>query len=256
MNNNILVTGSNSGLGKYCLEYFCAESFNRNTSIEEVKKKASHNPYDMIIHSAFNTRQDITNANLSSYLNDTLHLTQQLLNIPHRQFIFISTVDVYPKNNETHTEEEVIALKNIDSIYGITKLICENYIQTNTNNYLILRPTALLGNYAKKNSLMRILTEPQVKLSLAENSAFNYVLHQDIANFIEIASKDNLHGIYNIASSNNINLSEVIQEFKPTGEIEFGQYSYQAGNISNHKALNYMPALKRSSLETIRLFTL
>src|SRR2546422_555 len=97
---NVLVTGSNNGLGKHCCEFFQGTAFSRQTSFSDILKQANAKPFSAIIHSAFNTKSDISTNHLYSYLHDTTLLTQKLLSIPHEKFIFISSVDVYPKNND------------------------------------------------------------------------------------------------------------------------------------------------------------
>jgi nucleoside-diphosphate-sugar epimerase len=249
---NILVTGAGSGLGNYLCNRFQCQGFLRNTSIDQMMDNAAQRPFKAIIHSAFNPRQDINSANLQSYLNDTILLTKKILQIPHEYFIFISSGDVYPKNDEIHYEDEEIQIKDVDSIYGVTKLMSESLVQEDAKNFLILRPTVLLGQNIRKNSLIRILTEAGANLTLSEQSTFNYVLHSDIGELIEKALSQHLRGIYNIAASTNISLGEIAETFKRP--IRFGNYTYRTGNINNEKSVSVSSNFRNTSLDNIKLF--
>ena len=249
---HVLVTGANSGLGKYCCEQFNAVPFTRQTDYQQVLTQACEKPFDVIIHSAFNTKPNIDTSQLYSYLNDTTYLTRQMTAIPHKKFIFISTVDVYPKDNEYHHEDEVIQLKEITNLYALSKLMSESIVQNETDKPLILRPTAMLGKYAKPNSLMKILFHERVSLTLTGESIFNYIGHSDVSEFITAAIKQNLSGIYNTSASSNIQLAEVSRHFnKP---VTFGSFNYRVANADNHKAISVINNFKNTSMENIKLF--
>ncbi len=250
MESNILVTGAGSGLGKGLCDYFKGVGFLRTTPFAKVMDQANHRPFRAIIHAAFNPRQDITSAELSSYLNDTILLTKKLLQIPHQHFIFISSGDVYPKESEgVHREEDDISLQDVDSIYGIAKLISESMIKEEAKKFLILRPTALLGHSMRKNSLIKILTEEHTTLTLSGQSTFNYVLHSDLIEFVEKALNLQLTGTYNIAASSNVSLGEAADFFKRP--VHFGKYIYRTGHISNDKAVSVLSHFNKTSLENI-----
>jgi nucleoside-diphosphate-sugar epimerase len=250
--NNILVTGANSGLGKYLCNRFNGVGFVRASSFSDIMYQASQNPFSTIIHAAFDPRHDVCSSNLQAYLQDTILLTKKLVQIPHHSFIFISTCDVYPKNEELHLENEDIKLNAVDSIYGISKLMSEAIVQAEACNPLVLRPTALLGLDARKNSLSKILTEKNATLTLSEQSTFNYVLHSDVAEFIEKALKSSLTGIYNIAASTHVSLGDVADFFKCTAR--FGNYIYRTSNINNDKASAVLTNFKKTSLENIMIY--
>ena len=92
---NILVSGSTSGLGKHFLDHFKGKPCPRD--FEELKKitiDAQEKPFDVIIHSAFNLSNQVTNANVYQYMYDNLFLTKTLAAMPHSKFIFISEAQI------------------------------------------------------------------------------------------------------------------------------------------------------------------
>lgn len=251
--NHILITGVESGLGKQCLHSFNGIGFSRKTRWNEIQTPALEKPYDAIIHAAFNTQPPGDNSNLYTYLNDTILLTQKLKQIPHKKFIFISSVDVYPKlTDRMHSEDENINIQEVKNIYGVFKLISESIIKNETENNLILRPTVLLGPFAKKNSLIRMLSEKNISLTLAGDSTFNYVLHDDLCRFIEYAIAKDLKGIYNLAVSSNISLAMIAKIFNTS--VTFGSYTYTTGHIMNSKVTSIFSDLDRSSLDSVYRF--
>lgn len=248
----ILITGHKSGLGKYLFENFPgARGRDRETSAgeqEEIKKSGA----DIIIHCAFNPARDSTSESLFSYVEDNVFLTRELASIPHTKFIFISSVDVYPRNKVVHSEDERIDANAVEGMYAITKLISESIVIKYCNNYCITRNAAFLGPYSRKNSLLKIMEDESPVVTLTPNSELNYVLYKDVLEFLRLAIEKDLGGIYNLTSSKNIMLSQVADMFGK--KATFGEYQYLVGNVDNAKAASLIPAFKKSSEEVIREF--
>lgn len=245
-----LISGAQSGLGKHLFEIFGGISLTRETSrakIDNLKKGV-----DIIIHAAFNSNKDIDSNNLYSYLEDNIFLTEKLIKIPHQKFIFISSVDVYPKDEKTHTEDEVIDIDSVRGIYALTKLMSESLIKEESSNYLILRCSSLIGKYARKNTLIKIRTEEKPILTLSPDSFLNYILHTDVSKFIKLALEKDLKGIYNLVSSKNITLSEIASLLKK--KVKFGNYTYRIGYIDNNKTTSVTPSFEKTSEEVVRQF--
>jgi nucleoside-diphosphate-sugar epimerase len=242
-----LVSGASSGLGQFLHEALNAESFNRQTCTTLAEA-----PYAAIIHCAFNVRNDVTTSNLQAYISDNLLLTQKLLAIPHKKFIFISSADVYPKDKKIWQEDEDYPLEKVEGWYGVSKLITEAVVKTSTENYLILRPTALLGKYSRPNSLIKVLYSECPSLSLNEASSFNYVLHEDVLSFIKAALAQDVRGTFNVAASTNITLGDAAKTFERNAK--FGSYIYNGSSLCNEKIRKWCGVFSNSSLENIRRF--
>jgi len=249
--HKFVITGNKSGLGRYLHENLSGLGFDRDnlaSAIKEIKRKGTN----VIIHCAFNPAKTVDARLLYSYLYDNVLLTKELTLLPHKKFIFISTVDVYPKNNRLHTEKENIDAASLSDLYAITKLMSEAIVKNNCCNYLILRPTAMLGKYSRKNSLISILEDKRCTLSLSGKSSFNYVLHSDILEFIRYAIGRKLQGVYNIASSRALSLSQIAE--MSGNRVKFGKYNYYAGNISNKKVISTFKSFNKTSKDVIRRF--
>lgn len=247
----ILTTGTNSGLGKFVHRKFGGRAWTRTTPAAE-REAIKREGVDVIIHCAFNSKPQVTSENLYAYFTDNVVLTADLAGIPHKKFVLISTVDVYPKNGSDFSENAVIDVNAINTFYGTTKLMSESVVHAQCPDHLILRCTTLLGPDMRKNSLTRILDDDPCTLTLAGDSRFNYLLHADVADFIAHSIEQNLGGIYNLASASSVTLAEIAAAANKT--VQFGKFRYEVGQVDNRKAANAFPAFKKASLDVINQF--
>lgn len=243
----ILISGSSSGLGKFLHQEFSCDIFSRNNT----DNKIYSDYYDTIIHCAFNTSHSAKYSNYNKIIADNLLLTQKLLNLNYKQFIFISSIDIYPKNNSEQIDEETdFDIADLDNLYGHNKLLCEYLVQSQAKKFLILRPSALLGKYMRKNNLIKLLLEQKATLSLSKNSTFNFITYDHIKEIIQLALQNQISSnIYNLTSKENISLIEIAQYFEK--EICFGNYLYQTGNFKNDRVAALIPNLNKTSLEIV-----
>lgn len=247
----ILTTGALSGLGKYIHENLGGISLSRGM-FPEVREKISNSGVDTIIHCAFNSQKKVDSRSLYQYLQDNVLLTEELVAIPHKKFILLSTVDIYPKDGRKHTEEEAIDTDSVNGIYSMTKLMSESIVKSRCSNFLILRAAALLGAQMRENSLLRILDNKDCTLSLSGDSKFNYVFYTNILEFIRLSMGKDLKGIYNTASSDNISLSEVAN--MAGVQVKFGDYIYDAGSLDNTKISSVSVGFRKTSQEVVKEF--
>ena len=244
-----LTTGSASGLCRYFYESLGGHCLTRGSLLE---KFLFQKPMDAVIHCAFNMQRDITSRNLYKYLKDTILLTLELTDIPCKKFIYISTIDVYPKNGNIHSEDELISIFDHNSLYSLTKLYSESIIREHFKNYLIIRIGMPLGKHTRKNNLLKIIFDDNPVITLTRDSAFNCVLYSDILNFILEAVKNDFHGTYNAVSNDSISLYELSE--KTRKKIRFGDYFYKCDNISNTKIVSVCDCFNKSSQDTIDMY--
>lgn len=242
----ILTTGVKSGLGRFLHEQLGGLGLYRNS---DIFKEEHLKLIDVIIHCAFNPRKIVDSQSQYSFLQDNILLTHRLASLPHKKFIYISSVDVYPKNGKKCSEDDYINIETIDSLYGAFKLFAESIIVNNCKNLLIIRPGLLLGKYMRKNNLLRLITEEDSALSLTEESTFNGVLYSDILSFIEIAVHNDLTGIYNAVSNDNITLEKLAADFGRN--VSFGNFTYTTPPISNKKITGVCKVFSKSTTSVI-----
>ena len=230
--NSILVTGANSGLGKYIADSIDCVALTR-ANAESVFRKHKH--FDLIIHCAFNASKKTNN--YYKVLQDNIFLTKRLCSLSHDKFIFLSSIDVY--------REE-------DSLYKTTKLMAESIVKNVATSPLIIRASAIIGPTMRKNSLLKILEDDSPSLSLSENSTFNYVLQSDILSMIQVSAKNSYSGIIDFVASRNIRLKDIANHFSKT--VNFGDYFYETPIISNRNLQEKFPTAWYTSLGNIERF--
>jgi len=244
----ILVSGAKSGLGLYLQKLFKAESFTRDMSFARLIK---NDGYDVIIHCAANPNIGQNEKSLASFIEDNLILTSDLLKVKHKYFIFISSIDVYPKIQELKcSEDQDIFLSDLKNEYSIVKLMSESLVRKNSNRFLILRPSAMLGSESRPNSLIKLLNDKPLKLELSGDSIFNYILHEDVGKFIYRSIEARFEGVYNLASLGNVTLNDVVRKYK-LKNVTFGDFKYSTGDIVTSKVNLEGSFFTKKSMEVV-----
>ena len=251
MRPDFLITGVGSGLGKFIHRTLGGVGMTRSNQ-NDVFSELKSTGVNTIIHCAFSAMKDVHSENIAVYAQDNIQLTEKLLSIPHDRFIYLSTVDVYPRDENAFVEDQKISLNMPTSIYATTKLINEGLVKNQGNRPLILRPTSLLGIDSRKNTLSRIIEEAEPKVFLSENSTFNYVLHDDIRLFIELSLAKGIEGTFNLASRDTVNLGEVAKFLGK--KVGFGEHTYSVGSPCIDKVEKVCNFFSKTSIEALKLF--
>lgn len=243
---NVLISGTGGGLGRYLLEQFAADAFDR------MNCTAPKENYDLIIHCAFNITENVPASRIAEYVQDTIALTEWLLAISHTRFVYMSSAAVYPEGDATYAEDANFSIKSIGSLYGLMKMICEGIVEARANCPLIVRSAPMLGPYIRKNTLLKILTDATPQVPISANSQINHILHEDVTAFIRAAHAKDLTGTYNLAASTNATLGEIALHFGKA--VQFGNVTAHMNRIDNRKAAAFCPALANSTLTNIERF--
>tara|TARA_Y100000361_G_scaffold154281_1_gene179284 strand:- start:4427 stop:5131 length:705 start_codon:yes stop_codon:yes gene_type:complete len=211
-NKKILVTGITSGLGKYIHN-------NIPNSIgltRENRHQLLDGDYDLIIHCAFSNERMESIDDYYEFIDGSILLTDDLVKVKHKKFIYISSLEVY---NKPFTG------------YRFGKLCSEAIVNKKANNPLMLRIPAMLGVDIRKNTVMKMLLDDKPKLTLSSDSTFNYILHSDLLNFI--SESEDKTGILNFISDGNITLKKVNEIFN--GNPIWGDYTYITKEVDGIK---------------------
>lgn len=159
----ILITGAQGMLGRFlCNEYIdCKVTTLGLDSANDIAcdlaggKPALDSRFDTIIHAAGSTCNEQA---IEVNLNGTINLCKALINNPPRQFVFISSVQVYGIDSREDIDESTPA--NPTTLYGSSKLQAEQYLTQwcNSHNVVlsILRPALIMGTGMKGTLLSMI----------------------------------------------------------------------------------------------------
>tara|TARA_R110000737_G_C14392345_1_gene452564 strand:- start:58 stop:747 length:690 start_codon:yes stop_codon:yes gene_type:complete len=224
----VLITGTNSGLGRYLSEKFIGcDKLSRDSEFPT-------DEFDLIIHCAFNsTHYEYVDDIDYNYINDNIFLTDRLTKLKHKKFIYISSIDVFTCLNP----------------YSFLKKVSESIVKKNCDEYNILRCSALLGDYSKNNTFMKIYKEDTPSVFLSSDSEFNYILYSDVYDFIV---KDIDTDIYNFTSSDNILLKDVSEFFNK--KVSYGDFCYKTKQVDNKETIKLFSQLDKTSLDSIKEF--
>ena len=233
---NVVLTGTASGLGKYLHLRYPDSYVIKTKTFEKDIEAISDVDIDLIIHCAFDPNIFIDS--YSNYLKTNVLYTEKLINsLKPKKFIYISSINVYSEEN---------------SDYQLTKLISENIVKKEIEDYLILRCSALTGPTMRESSvgsIVKIFRNENPKIRLTSDSTFNYILQSDIFDFVEFSFKNQIHGTFNFVSSNRISLGEIENRYKKP--VSFGNYTYKTPFISNDKLKEVFPQTDRTSEEVL-----
>jgi nucleoside-diphosphate-sugar epimerase len=245
----LLVTGTASGLGAAVHHALGGTALTRAIRFDAVAAGA---PYDTIIHCAFGAQKRVTPATAHAYLDDNLLLTERLAQIPHRKFVFISSIDIYPQPRRGAKEDDDYDLARLSGPYPFVKLFSDALVRARCANHLVLRASSLIGPTMRPSTALRVLTEANPHVHLHPDSRFNFVLHEDIVDFIARALTEDITGVYNVASTGLVRLGAMAERLGLAAT--FGDYVYDAGDISNAKIAAIEPRFRRTSAETLNRF--
>jgi len=243
----VLVTGAASGIGRYLAERFNADVVTRDRPVEMLGDVKS--PYEAIIHCAFNIRRNIGLEQLPGYLNDTIGLTEAVVRMPHRAFVLMSSIDVYPDGAGPFDEQTRIDAFNPRNLYALCKMASEAVVVRQASNPLILRAGMLLGPHMRPNNLTRLINGDHGALTLTAGSSFHCVGYADIALVIEHALHTSVVGTFNAAHCPAVTMAEVAKRFGQ--DPAFGKFEYRAPAISNARLQQACPLFAGNSMAAL-----
>lgn len=225
-----LISGNGSGLGKYLYDNLPKSLGFGRKDFNLVKRE----DFNAIIHCAFNKENSISD--YYKYLEDNIFLTQELLNLRPKKFVYISTIDVYQLD---------------PTMYALFKKFAESIVAKN-KDALILRCSMMLGSTMKPNHITKIKNN-ESKIGLSGDSTFNYILMDDIREFIVSGDYLQYSGIIDFMAKDSVKLSEVKNYFNSTTEL--GNYTYETLDLAFPRYIHTLNnKYNKSSLENLKKY--
>ena len=222
---DFLITGINSGLGKYLYNNLPNSLGLNRDNFDLIKKER----FDTIIHCAFNKENIITDH--KKYLDDNILLTQRLKKLNYSKFIYISTIDIYQENPTT---------------YSTFKKLSEALLDPND---LILRCSMMLGDTMKPNHTNKLKNNEKI-IGLSGESVFNYILMEDLVRFFISKDYKKYKGIVDFVSNDLIKLEDIKQHFNSTTKL--GDYVYENNLEVQNPIFKLNEKYNKSSFDKIK----
>ena len=202
---SLLISGVSSGLGRYLNETFVSStSYDRS---RHLRFATTH--FDTIIHCASGMPPRLTLP--SKYVEDHCSLVSNLLSISHNKFVYISSADVNA---------------SVRTLYAQMKLKVEELVAQCATNYLILRPSLLIGPYMRANQFIKSMDKQIHVLSLHPDSTFSPITYH----IMSVLCVSALSGVIQVRSALNLSLGEVayISGSSPV----WGSYLYTTPSVN------------------------
>lgn len=112
--------------------------------------------YNRVVCAGIRAEKYLANLYPEQDLGSIKELISVLEQVKCKQFILISTIDVY-KNPIDVNEKSKIEIEGLHA-YGLNRYFMEEYVRSNYDEYLIVRLPALFGKGLKKNFIFDMLT--------------------------------------------------------------------------------------------------
>jgi dTDP-4-dehydrorhamnose reductase len=182
------------------------------TDLEQIKSTLSnYNPNVVINLAAFTDVDGCELNHKKAYLINTSSIEMLLENFDG-QFIQISSDYVFDGYNGPYGEDDKT---NPLSIYGKTKLEAEKVLQSNKNNWCILRTNVLFDHYQKTDaSFIKWIVDSlnlNKSINVVDDQWNNPTWTQSLAEFIELVINKNVRGLYNYGGADYLNRFEFAQ---------------------------------------------
>lgn len=240
----MLVTGAGGGLGG-ALHARLGGTAGHRDNLDALLGGAS---WDTVVHCAHSRRKDLTERDLSAYLDDTLLLTERALARCTRRFVLASSISVYPPGPTPARGE--ISVDRVSGAYGMVKLMAESraraWADRTGGQLLILRLGSLLGWRSPPNVTARILRGECDSVPLTGNSRFNYVSHAEVADFTSLALEESWTGTFDLGASRLLSLAEVAE--RAGRRVRFGSIEYRAPLPDNAPVAERVPSFAKDPL--------
>jgi dTDP-4-dehydrorhamnose reductase len=223
----ILIIGASGLVGGNCLRYLSAQNHEcigtyfsypaQDTVYYDTLNIDNSDNFDLnafapdvIIHCGALTHVDYCEQHPEESERLTVQSTQNVIEIARKfssKLIFISTDYIFDGANGPYDEKDIA---NPISIYGQHKWDAEELVKKSELQHLILRITNVYGDEERgKNFVARIVEQASkgqhLTLKLPLDQYATPINAHDIARAIDLLLKDNLQGIYNIASTDYMN---------------------------------------------------
>jgi len=231
----ILLSGGSSGFGRYLKENL------GNCILYGRSNYTRHENVDVIIHCGWSRSFE---SSIMDYVYEAVLHASNLIKIPHKKFIFLSTAKIYDGQRIIDWGEEMeesckIDKRDLVGIYSSTKLLVEEMVTKRATNPVIIRPSSLMGKYTD-NSITKLAQMKPANLSI--NSVMNLVLYEHVMTFIQACFLLDITGVFNLVGKGNFSLSETTKDLGL-----FGNHIETNGNLSYRKVDELLPNILQTS---------
>jgi dTDP-4-dehydrorhamnose reductase len=209
----LAVIGGNGMLGADLVEYlgphFSVKSITKENYSEFINKS-----FDVLVNANGNSRRFWANENiLEDFSLSTISVYNSLFNFKFSQYIYISSSDVYEKHNSNkYANEEDVPSAEALTPYGFHKYISELIVKKYAKNFLIIRPSMILGRKMKKGPIYDIMHNKT--LFIPKESKLQMITTREISKIIHfLIGKKIANKIFNCGGKGTVSFKKINKYF-------------------------------------------
>ncbi|MBI2596906.1 NAD-dependent epimerase/dehydratase family protein [Candidatus Daviesbacteria bacterium] len=155
---SLAILGANGLLGKDLTRYL-ADKFDITPITRENYEHQKEKEFDVFINANGNSRRFWALQNIyKDFEASTVSVYKTLFDFKFKKYIYFSSVDVYanPGRPKNTSEDDMIDVSNLNN-YGFHKYLSEQIIKNALDDYIILRPSMIIGKNLKKGPFFDII---------------------------------------------------------------------------------------------------
>ena len=194
--------------------------------------------FDVIIHCAYDRSSLGGHENIYDQIKSNISLVEDLCKLKHKCFIFFSSIDVYPSDFEGTTSNFKIGSQELLSKHAFFKILGESIVLSKAKQYLILRPSLMIGKDARANTLVNIIRGYKGPFSLTKSSRFNLITHDQVWCCLNAALATDKRGIMNLCSGLELSLDQVARKVG-NKKVLWGNFKYSTPQIKDSNAVKF-----------------
>lgn len=211
MNGKSALVGHSGFVGGTLLRASPFDDLYNSSNIADVRGRS----YDLLVCAGVSAAKWLANRDPEADRRAIVRLTDALAHATVREFILISTIDVYP-DPDCGADESSLIDPAVNHAYGAHRFQLEQWVRDHFANVRIVRLPALFGEGLRKNAMYDLLNGNDTT-TINPLGAFQWYPMSRLARDIERARAADLR-LVNLFPE-PVAMSDVIDAFFPTGEV-------------------------------------
>jgi dTDP-4-dehydrorhamnose reductase len=241
----LAIIGGRGMLGSDLAKYF-SPKFKVTIIDKDNYRTYIGNFFDIVINANGNSKRFWANQNpQKDFQMSTVSVMNSIFNFSTNFYIYISSVDVYENHSGVkYTNEGVKISPERLSAYGLHKYLSELIVRKYCKNFLILRPSMILGSKLKKGSIYDIVNSKPLFVTLKSRYQMitTHGIFLIIKKFLEISL---MNEIVNIGGSGSFNFIKAERLFNKKIQLS-DEAVTQIYEMNVEKLKHLYPSLKTS----------
>lgn len=158
-----------------------------------------------------------------------------------QNLFFFSSIDVYPRGFSGTLSNFKLGSQELLSRHSFFKIIGESIVASKAKQYLILRPSLMVGENARASTFVNIIKGCKGPFTLTKNSRFNLITHDQVWFCLNAALAKDRTGVMNLCSGLELSLDEVARDVG-NENISWGKFQYLTPKIEASNAVQFFKA--------------